>query len=572
MEYWEFLIQREGDRSWLPLESPQVEILEGRYRAIARLSRREVPVEIRIAYYLPDDDPAKRRVRKRSRQTTAEGLVVLLPFTDLEAGIWELSVCGRLAADAPGLAWQYGVQLRVLSAITREPAPTPAEVLYPSVPTGSYGLTLEREGYWVSGGAPVVLNGRIERLREDAPNPFAGGYLQVCLRDPQDKSTIVENRYELPEGDLPMAVSQAVELPPNCDRRLMLGEVTLVDRALRPLEGRSFTVTANLDALLQNVSPSSDTLPGFQTRLLGRSAPHNLDLSPFEWISGKDKPTVPSLESHSDLPLPPKLDAPQLSANADTGLDLPVFDGDIDDRQPETETDNFEAEEPIAAEDDVWDEEEERALEGLQLGDRFESRLTHIAKNEDLALWMETAAENPFDAGVGEPTPQPPPDWEAAEIVVDTDPLDLVSGGLTSQPQPPTPPESFALPPDEPIPAPTLTLPKELVAGKTAEIKVKLPQVPSRIFVKIWPVDRQTRTVLGEAQWATDFVPTGFGETEAIAPLDIPYGCLEVQIEAMSVEAHTHRESYKVALERSVQQPGPPRLPLESKEVRGTRF
>jgi len=34
MQSWEFLLQKEGDRVWLPLESPDVEILEGRYRVI----------------------------------------------------------------------------------------------------------------------------------------------------------------------------------------------------------------------------------------------------------------------------------------------------------------------------------------------------------------------------------------------------------------------------------------------------------------------------------------------------------------------------------------------------------
>lgn len=568
MEYWEFSIQREGDRSWLPLESPQVEILEGRYRAIARLSRGEVPVEIRVVYYLPDDDPDRRRVRKRSRRTTAQGLVVLLPFTDLQAGIWELSVCGQVAPGAPGLAWQYGVQLRVLSAVTREPEPTPAEVLYPPVPQGAYGLVLEREGYWVSGGAPVILAGRIERWRDDAPDPFEGGYLQVCLRDPQDKTPILESQYDIPEGTLPMAFSEAVVLPPQCDRRLMLGEVKLVDRAMRELDGRSFTVTANLEALLENVSTGGETLPGFRTRLLGRSTPPILDLSAFEWIAARGETPVSRFEPGDRPPLPPQLNAPEIPATTASGLDLPEFGKEMGEPTAPAEVLESEEDAPEEIEAVVESEEtEERALADLQLGDRFESRLHHIAKNDDLARWMETAAENPFDAAIDEPTPQPPPDWEAREIVVDTDPLDLVPSGLTSRPQPPDLPESFALPPNEPIPAPTLNLPKELVAGKTVEVKVKLPQVPSRIFVKIWPVDRQTRTVLGEAQWATDFVPTGFGETEAIASVEIPYGCLEVQIEAMSVEAHTHRESYKVSWERSVQQPGAPRLPLESRSL-----
>jgi hypothetical protein len=49
MENWEFLLQRKGDKSWLPLESPTVEILEGQYRLAARSDLANVPVGISIA-------------------------------------------------------------------------------------------------------------------------------------------------------------------------------------------------------------------------------------------------------------------------------------------------------------------------------------------------------------------------------------------------------------------------------------------------------------------------------------------------------------------------------------------
>jgi hypothetical protein len=52
MAYWEFLLQKEGDRDWLPLETAHVEISEGRYRIIAHSSYCEVPVEIRLSQLL----------------------------------------------------------------------------------------------------------------------------------------------------------------------------------------------------------------------------------------------------------------------------------------------------------------------------------------------------------------------------------------------------------------------------------------------------------------------------------------------------------------------------------------
>jgi hypothetical protein len=115
MAYWEFLIQKEGDYTWLPLESPEVEILEGRYRVVARSSRIKTPVEIRLTHDLPYENPPKRRIRKRSGQTNGDGLVVVIPFTRLEAGTWELRCTGDVMSDMMGDGWHHRVVLHVLS-------------------------------------------------------------------------------------------------------------------------------------------------------------------------------------------------------------------------------------------------------------------------------------------------------------------------------------------------------------------------------------------------------------------------------------------------------------------------
>ena len=115
MAYWEFLLQKEGDRSWLPLESPEVEILEGRYRVVARSSYIHTPVEIRITHVAAEENPPKRRTQKRMGQTNKEGLLVVIPFTRLQPGLWELRCTNDLMADLIGESWQYGVKLQSLS-------------------------------------------------------------------------------------------------------------------------------------------------------------------------------------------------------------------------------------------------------------------------------------------------------------------------------------------------------------------------------------------------------------------------------------------------------------------------
>lgn len=135
MEYWEFLLQKEGDRSWLPLESPDVEILEGRYRIVARSSRKNINVEVRITHHSAEEVPPKRRIQKRTNRTNQDGLMVVFPFTRLQPGLWELRCSGDLMSEFLGKTWQYAVRLQVLPQENEVPedwednwaAPEPAE-------------------------------------------------------------------------------------------------------------------------------------------------------------------------------------------------------------------------------------------------------------------------------------------------------------------------------------------------------------------------------------------------------------------------------------------------------------
>lgn len=115
MEFWEFLIQREGDRSWLPLESPDVEMLEGRYRMVARSSRSSMPVDVAIAHTLLDEHPPRRRFQKRQGFTNADGVMVVFPYTWLQPGLWEFHCSGEQITAAGRNAWQQSVQLHVVA-------------------------------------------------------------------------------------------------------------------------------------------------------------------------------------------------------------------------------------------------------------------------------------------------------------------------------------------------------------------------------------------------------------------------------------------------------------------------
>src|SRR6478672_11140783 len=114
MEYWEFLLQKEGDRSWQPIKTPNVEIEEGRYRIVAHSNRPNTDVEIRVTHQSAREKPPKRRSQKRSRRTNREGLMVVIPYTYLKAGFWELRCSGDIMSDLLGQTWRHSIQLQVL--------------------------------------------------------------------------------------------------------------------------------------------------------------------------------------------------------------------------------------------------------------------------------------------------------------------------------------------------------------------------------------------------------------------------------------------------------------------------
>lgn len=114
MEHWQFLIQKQGDRTWQSLEPPNLKILAGRYRVLARSNLPNTDVEVRVTHVSSQEFPPKRRIIKRSRRTNAEGLMAIIPFTFLQPGIWELRCSGDLMSDILGKSWQYKVLVQVM--------------------------------------------------------------------------------------------------------------------------------------------------------------------------------------------------------------------------------------------------------------------------------------------------------------------------------------------------------------------------------------------------------------------------------------------------------------------------
>ncbi|WP_448562130.1 hypothetical protein [Trichothermofontia sp.] len=115
MTDWQFLIQKAGDRAWLPLDASSTEILEGRYRIVARSSCSNTPADIQITHYALAEVPPKRRIQRRSSRINADGLMMILPFTWLKPGLWEVRCMADVMADFFGESWSHAVRLQVLA-------------------------------------------------------------------------------------------------------------------------------------------------------------------------------------------------------------------------------------------------------------------------------------------------------------------------------------------------------------------------------------------------------------------------------------------------------------------------
>ena len=116
MENWEFLLQRKGDKSWLPLESPTVEILEGQYRIASRSEElANELVGIAISYRPLADvrhQPIQQKVIKR---ISHDGLLIVMPYTSFTPGIWQID-CVPAESSSEGAAnpWRKTVKFDVI--------------------------------------------------------------------------------------------------------------------------------------------------------------------------------------------------------------------------------------------------------------------------------------------------------------------------------------------------------------------------------------------------------------------------------------------------------------------------
>ncbi|MEG4206434.1 hypothetical protein QUA20_21215 [Microcoleus sp. Pol7_A1] len=694
MKKLEFLLQKEGDRAWLPLETSDVEILEGKYRVVARIQHPNTDIEIRVTH-TSFDEGAQRKVQSRSARTNPEGLVVIIPYTRLKPGLWELS-CLPDPKSTPAKPWQYGVQLEVLPAESEtseplppidqtepatsaaapkiaapadraapqiaapvdRPAPTqiPAALTapqqakiyqFPTPPTAQpkpgikLELVLDRETFVTQLGRPLIISGKI-----DIPQPpqttrktatlipesealelkqlIGSAQLQIYLRDPQTSQILAEIQQAMPEQVPPCIFACVTYIPAECKSRLILGEAILSSGSVT-LATKAFTITARLEHLLEAIEDNfieekHQAEPSLTASKQPRSA---TNLSFLKLVEKSLDPPSPA-ESPTNEPLPPQLSSRQTSSVG--GLELPAFGNKLPDSSrsqllseisnaPRTVAESIDPQtkpsdiptSPKTAEIGAIDQKPEnspelattapetppgptkQAFQTLNVQNRFWSRLSSLASNGESPEWLKATALSPTPKATANssdeiavveetsPTQQQPETSETISDPKSTSPEAREFVVFDEPPQPKqvaqktatvaaevTPPTPYVLPEDELVPMPILELPRaEILAGGPVKVQVQLPELMPRIYVKVWVYDRQTYLILDGPRWITEFKPNGLGNVRASVELEIPYGCMEVEFEAIAVEMQTQRESHKVSVHRQVLPPAGPTLPLE---------
>jgi hypothetical protein len=108
---WVFLIQREGDRVWQPIQTPILEVEECRYRLIGQTNIFNLFAEIRVNVEPFEALSVSECRQTYFRRTNSEGLIIILPFTYFFAGLWELSCCCDAMSELMGENWRVSQQI-----------------------------------------------------------------------------------------------------------------------------------------------------------------------------------------------------------------------------------------------------------------------------------------------------------------------------------------------------------------------------------------------------------------------------------------------------------------------------
>ena len=325
MENWQFLIQKQGDHNWRILESPNLTILADNYRVLARSYLNNMDVDVRVTYISTQEVPPKQRILKRSHRTNSEGLMAVIPFTYFKPGIWELRCSGDIMLEMLGKSWQHTLLIQVsppepspqsltqlaeesdlasnadtqVSIVMNHGTPvwfkgeTTEQILQnlldlalpqdeplldeetienaPTLPPPlALNLSLDQDTYVARWGENFIIHGdvevnEIENLEDErfAMNGVSQLRLEIALRSPSESRILNHIDQPLTDQVLPFSFSTLIDIPLDCESKLLLAEINLYGALADVgevilLANHTFTITADITDLLALQTSRSD--------------------------------------------------------------------------------------------------------------------------------------------------------------------------------------------------------------------------------------------------------------------------------------------------------------------------
>jgi len=357
----EFLLQGEGDQTWLPLEA-SAEILEGHYRLGVRVSHPHLSVEVKLIYREPGS--VSSLLEKHYGKTDAEGLMVLSPLTHFQPGLWEVHCAREPLSDLLGDSWHQILKLQVL--------PRDGE-----------------DGDWLGDWGLAKPSGSEDSediLKTDAPDPAMGA---PTTPDP-DAS---------PQTDDALAATLPPLIPTQTTNPVPVPDQAEVPEPLSPDVDPAVPVLPT-----DPQPPLEDTSQGLSPHKSG------LDLYFLELLNQPQDTGQMSLQPLEQQPLPPKIHRPDLTASSPQTPDLfPLPKPSL-------------GSEPLSSTDEVSEPVGDFLPDSLTFGkpqhqDRFWARLNALATDGSLSHQLrgyEAGPLGPKDAALDQ-DPWASDPWDAEE-------------------------------------------------------------------------------------------------------------------------------------------------------------
>ena len=498
MRNWRLQLQQEGDDCALPVETRELEILEGRYRLRIEQLPPDTSLRCRIVYHNPQE-PGPRRVHETELCSNASGGLEVFPFTYLRPGVWDLEwpeqaengvrlqVLARDAGDDPGEPPQ-----------TIAPIPEPEVALAPAPspdPAPRLRILLRQSRFWVQPGELFTLSGELQWLGPTSP-PIHFPEMRLAIDLWQEQAWICLHQTAPEPRSFPWSFSLPVTVPPHPETRTVQARVHLQwdDHELEECFELSLFQPEPLGQIVPDLEPTPDE--SFSIEPL--AAP---DGAAEAVRNGATEADPAAASGVSGVPISFTLTpGPNRSARS---LDLPF------------------------------------APASSLLGDAA----------------IPAAIPFPEPPPPGPVPPVPGPSFlerlqSMIEAALPEPPRDPDESRPSSAPEHTPLPQTASAPPqdDDAVPPPQLEHRSPAMPGGHLEMAVSLPQSGVRRVVKLWLQDNRQQRRLGQLRLVADFTPLDTEQAIAQLRVHLPDDLSDLSIEAVTIELPSQRESQTVHL------------------------